>query len=166
MKKSRQFRARARTVMEFHNSLAAMLSHMERGEKWGTRIPEMQPSFGDEGLVKELDDQTSRFAGRAVTAAGEYETLLELPIPYDGGTEDVPVIQRWRHAISYPEVFEPALLLGTLQQIVGRIEGEAELLMKAGRPSLMPKPQEPQAHMTPQQRSPAHPRPRSRRPPA
>ncbi|WP_155373739.1 hypothetical protein [Catellatospora vulcania] len=133
MTTSKHLRARASTVVAFHDSLVEMLSHMERVEKWRSVVHEMQPMLGQEQVVAKLDNQTSRLAGRAMAAAGEYETVLELTLPHDIGPDDVPVIQRWRHTLDYPEALEPALLLGTLLQIAGRIEGEAELLERQER---------------------------------
>ncbi|GAB4052718.1 hypothetical protein [Catellatospora paridis] len=128
MKKSRALRQRAATVQQFHDALAEMLKYMEPAPKPGmVFLTELRAREGYEDRVAEMDGNVSHLAGKAAAAAGRYEVTMHIELPHGRGTQALRTVQSWRYALDTPFLLPPDYMLSNVRQIIGRLEGEADI---------------------------------------
>lgn len=124
MKKSVELRRRAATVAEFLDAYKALTAAMEE-QPTGVATSVMRPLLGKEREVQELDRAASRLAGKAVVAAKGYAEVLTLDVP-GRRMPALPMPQAWRYSLDQPWLVEPDYVIAMLEQLVGRIEGDAD----------------------------------------
>jgi hypothetical protein len=77
--------------------------------------------------VKAFEEDVDLFAGRATAAAAEYERAIKVQVPFSNLIKPVRAIQDWRYAFDHPGHLRPEVVFATLQQIIGQMEGDADM---------------------------------------
>ena len=131
MKKSEEYRIRAKAVEAFRDDLETLIGLMKE-TRVSLATTEMRVIEGKEVEQKAQYRKVGESAGRATQAAKGFEKMLMVEIPGRARSQ-LQVIQSWQYALDAPWMISPDYLLAEVSAIAGQLHAKAEALDRRER---------------------------------